>query len=521
MKSEIRRRAEFLLDPSLNNTEVARLTGKHRDTIRKQRRRTNECKLDKEALCTLTDQQITEILEGPAVPRVSACVKPDWDRIVPIALKNGDNLQEIYDQVYLEQPLEVGQRHMSYQHFARQASPQLKRRAPEYRHFYQPGEIMQIDFAGYQPQFRAPGTGWIKATLLVATLPFSQYYQGEIIASQARTDTISGLINILERLGGQPKRMILDNFKAAIDRARGPNTPAKINQDFQAFLDHHGISPDPARRGEPRDKGSTECGVKLVQRALRLHLRHREPRSITELNEILHATLDRVNAKMMRRWKTSRKERFHAREARSLRPLPSTRYEYGSWSVGIKVPVHYHVVADGREYSVPYALIGKAVNVKITASTVEIFAESQMLAVHVRRPVTLTDDGPVTDSAHMPPNHRAMRLQTAEGIIEHANEIGEAVGAFAEMHLELHSNPRATFSMLKRLYGQISIYGKKGIDAACAEAIRRNQIDADCVRRILARRPNLVDRAEPHPPVPPSGNIRGAAYYAEGSDDAA
>lgn len=290
MKSEIRRLAEFLLDRPLNHTEVARLTGKHRDTIRKQRRRIEERQQNEEALSTLSDQQIMAFLKRPSVERVTACVKPDWDGIIPLALKNGDHLQEIYDRIYLEQPLEVDQRHMSYQHFARQASPQLKRRAPEYRHFYQPGEIMQIDFAGYQPQFRAPG--WIKTTLLVATLPFSQYYQGKIIISQGRTDTIYGLISILERLGGQPKRLILDNFKAAIDRARGPNTAAKINQDFQAFLDHHGISPDPARRGEPRDKGSTECGVKLVQRALRLHLRHREPRSIKELNEILQATLD-------------------------------------------------------------------------------------------------------------------------------------------------------------------------------------------------------------------------------------
>jgi hypothetical protein len=74
--------------------------------------------------------------------------------------------------------------------------------------------------------------------------------------------------------------------------------------------------------------------------------------------------------------------------------------------------------------------------------------------------------------------------------------------------------------MLKRLLEVAPVYGRTTIDAACAEVLRRDQINANALRQILDRGPKKLPRPEPHQAPPPSENIRGAGYYSE-EDDAA
>ncbi|MGQ0529037.1 MAG: Mu transposase domain-containing protein [Panacagrimonas sp.] len=55
-----------------------------------------------------------------------------------------------------------------------------------------------------------------------------------------------------------------------------------------------------------------------------------------------------------------------------MRALPASPYEYATWKKA-KVHLDYHVEIERRYYSVPHALIGKTVDVRLTASGVEIF----------------------------------------------------------------------------------------------------------------------------------------------------
>ncbi len=205
MKSDIRRLAENLLDSSLNHSEIGRLFNKHRDTIRKMRRRAKAHDLTVEQLSFKTDARLREILMSPKKGR-TRCMQPDWDVIVQHILCTGDTMSDYYEDHYLRQPVSSdGQRPMSYAHFAKQLSKILKRRAPEYRHQYRPGEVMQIDFAGFQPSYINANGVQVKCTLLLLHFPFSQYCAGWIIPSQNRSDSIHGLICIFKTLGGTAK----------------------------------------------------------------------------------------------------------------------------------------------------------------------------------------------------------------------------------------------------------------------------------------------------------------------------
>lgn len=168
---------------------------------------------------------------------------------------------------------------LSYSQFARYLSAHRKRRAPEYRHHYLPGDILEMDFAGDRPTYHHAQAGQVKCKILLTVLPFSQLYTAKVIQSEKRRDVVHGLIQIFSQLEGLPQRLVFDNFKAAVDRPRTKKQRAKINPEFLAMLDYYGIAAAPARAGEPRDKGSVEAGVRLLQRYVRRKLRHFIPRT--------------------------------------------------------------------------------------------------------------------------------------------------------------------------------------------------------------------------------------------------
>jgi hypothetical protein len=67
-----------------------------------------------------------------------------------------------------------------------------------------------------------------------------------------------------------------------------------------------------------------------------------------------------------------------------MRPLPAKRYEYGEWKRA-KVNIDYHIEADHNYYSVHYGLIHKTLDVRLSASTVEIYQRGRHQTQHAHR----------------------------------------------------------------------------------------------------------------------------------------
>ncbi|MBJ7598906.1 MAG: hypothetical protein JF922_12595, partial [Candidatus Dormibacteraeota bacterium] len=85
-----------------------------------------------------------------------------------------------------------------------------------------------------------------------------------------------------------------------------------------------------------------------------------------------------------------------------MRPLPAQRYGYADWSLA-KVNIDYHIEVDRHYYSVPYQLTGQQVEVRLTASVVEVFLCHRRVASHLR---SFRRGYHTTDPAHMPASHR-------------------------------------------------------------------------------------------------------------------
>jgi hypothetical protein len=67
----------------------------------------------------------------------------------------------------------------------------------------------------------------------------------------------------------------------------------------------------------------------------------------------------------------NRRSAFEQLDAPALRPLPAKRFEVFRWK-SAKVNIDYHVEFDGHYYSVPHALVRTSMELRVTATLVEM-----------------------------------------------------------------------------------------------------------------------------------------------------
>jgi hypothetical protein len=102
-----------------------------------------------------------------------------------------------------------------------------------------------------------------------------------------------------------------------------------------------------------------------------------------ELNEAIRGKVKELNERPMKRLGTSRRELFERYDRPELRPLPPVRYEMAEWKE-CGVNIDYHVEYEHNLYSVPYALVGRRVEVRATTRCVEAYLRSTRVASHPR-----------------------------------------------------------------------------------------------------------------------------------------
>lgn len=100
---------------------------------------------------------------------------------------------------------------------------------------------------------------------------------------------------------------------------------------------------------------------------------------IADIREVLGD----LNARLMRKLGSSRREFFDALYRPALQPLPPEPYAYAEWR-RCRVAPDYHIEVHGHFYSVPSRLICKMVEARITDTTIEVIHAGQRVAAHPR-----------------------------------------------------------------------------------------------------------------------------------------
>ncbi len=126
----------------------------------------------------------------------------------------------------------------------------------------------------------------------------------------------------------------------------------------------------------------------------------------------------------------------------ALKPLPREPYEFAEWK---KVRVHstdYHVEFDRHWYSVPCALVGIEIELRVTRNTVECLHKGRRVASHRR---SWLRGRHTTVPEHMPEKHRKVGEWSPERIVAWAGKAGPDTAALVKKMMDSRQHPQQAF----------------------------------------------------------------------------
>ena len=250
--------------------------------------------------------------------------------------------------------------------------------------------------------------------------------------------------------------------------------------------------------------------MQVVERWILAALRNRTFFSLAELNAAIAKLLERLNNRPFRKLPGSRRELFEQLDRPALRPLPAERYVFAEWKKA-RVNIDYHVEVDRHYYSVPHALVGRQLDVRLTATTVECLHRGQRVASHVRSPLRGRH---TTADEHMPEKHRKMGQWSPERFIRWATTIGPHTKALIATVLRSRRHPQQAFRSCLGILRLADSYGEERLEAAAGRAVALGANSYRSVESILNHR--LDERPSEQIELGLAiehTNIRGASYY--------
>lgn len=372
------------------------------------------------------------------------------------------------------------------------------------------GDKMFVDYAGEKLKIVDPDTGEIRQVeVFVSILGASQLFYVEAVESQRVEDFISCCENALHFYGGSPRAIVPDNLKSAVIKSN--RYEPKLNENFEAFAEHYGMTVLPARAYKPKDKALVEGAVKISYRSIYAHLPSEPPTSLEALNAQIRPLLEKKNSTVFKGRSYSRLEQFDEMEKAELQPLPDTRYELRR-SVLLSVMKNGHVClsTDKHYYSVPYGYIGKRVRLLYSKSTVEIFYKYELIASHqrIRSPHNYT-----TEPSHLATQHKIFADWNPDYFLEQARQIHPDVEYFIGQVLLKKHHPEQAYKSCQGILSYGKRVGHQRLIRACRRAHGYGLYHYKAIENILHKGLDLFDVEEVEQNMPTHENIRGGDYY--------
>lgn len=342
---------------------------------------------------------------------------------------------------------------------------------------FKPGECAQVDF-GAGPKFIDSITGEVKSSwIFVMVLAWSRHLYAEIVLDQTVYTWLGCHRRAFEFFGGVPSKVIIDNPKCAITKAcyydpQVQRAYADLAEGYE-FI----ISPCPPR--EPKKKGRVESGVKYIKNNF---VPLREFRDIVDGNQqlqiwIIETAGNRIHGSTHDKPLT----RFEETERSLLKALPDKIPELVVWA---KAKVHgdCHLQFEKCRYSAPYALVKRDLWVRAGETTIRIFRDHELVALHPR---LFKPGSRSTLPEHVPPHGLAYVMHDPQWCLKQAELIGKHChqliqNLFASTVLDNLRSAQGIIGLQKK-------YGAKRLEAACQRALAFDSSHYRTVKTILAK----------------------------------
>jgi len=243
-----------------------------------------------------------------------------------------------------------------------------------------PGDEAQVDFGTGAPLVGPDGKRK-KTHVLRVVLSHSRKAYSEAVSRQTTDDFLRCLEDAFRHFGGVPRRIVLDNLKAAVTKADWFDP--ELNPKVRSFAEHYGTVFLPTRPYTPRHKGKVERGVDYVQENA---LRGRTFTTLEEQNRFLRAwELTVADTRVHGTTRRHVGDHFTEVERPALLPLPLESFP--SFREARRT-VHRdgHVEVERAYYSVPPEYLARQVWVRWDARLVRIFNDRmEQLEIHPRQ----------------------------------------------------------------------------------------------------------------------------------------
>jgi transposase len=452
----------------------------------------------------MTDEQLEARLFPGKAARGCQVPQPDWKAVNKELKRKGVTLSLLWIEYRQEYPDGYG--YSQYCHHYREWKKHLN---PTMRQRHKAGEKLFVDYAGQTVEVLDPETGEIRqAEIFVATLGASSYTYAEAQWSQSLPNWIGGHERAFAFFGGVTKVVVPDNLKSGVTAANFYEPD--LNPTYHDFARHYGVAVLPARVRKPRDKAKVETGVQVVERWILARLRDRKFFALHELNQAIAKLLAELNQREMKHLEQSRLELFAELERPALAPLPVRPYQFALWKKA-RVHIDYHVSFEKHNYSVPYTLIGKEVDIRATEKVVEIFYQRRRVASHPRSNAKGRFS---THSVHMPPEHQFYSQWSPERFLKWARKIGAQTEELISQALDASRHPEQAYRTCLGILGLAKRYSPERLEAACRRANAAGIRSYKGINNILKNKlDQLPLETATDPKLPAHKNIRGQNYY--------
>lgn len=466
--SKLRHTLQLLHGGALSTRQIGAALGISKSTVSEIASYARVAGVDWALAQSLNDEELQARLYKPAVARESRHLEPDHAHIHRELCRPGVTLQLLWEE-YQQQ--HSGQAY-KYSAFCEKYKAWARRLQRSMRQTHTGGDKLFVDYAGQTVPVVDADTGEIRpAQVFVAVLGASNYTYACATASQKATDWAASIIATLEFIGGVPRLLVPDQPRALMARPdRYEPTAHRLLEELSAHY------------------------------------------SLAELNRAIAALLVDLNQRAFKKLPGNRTSAFAELDQPALRPLPPVRMPIARFKPA-RVNIDYHVELDGHYYSVPHALVGEPVELRITAGTVEVLHGGKRVAAHALNP---RRGSHTTTPEHMPASHWAHLQWTPAKLIAWGERVGAATASVVRWQMEHRQHPEQGYRSCLGLMRLGREYGADRLEAACARAQSIRSPSYKSIASILGcgldQRPLDAPMAA-QASLPLHENVRGPGYY--------
>ena len=328
-------------------------------------------------------------------------------------------------------------------------------------------------------------------------LSHSRKGYSEVVWHQTTDNFIAALENAFHYFGGVPKRLVIDNLKAAVRRADWYDP--EIHPKLQSFAAHYGTAFVPTKPYTPEHKGKVESGVKYAKNnALKGHVFG----CLVDQNDHLMDWEENVaDTRIHGTTKKQVSKRFEEAERPALLPLPLDRFPMFN-EARRSVSRDGHLEVDKAYYSAPPEYVGRRLWVRWDSRLVRVFNDRwDQIAVHSK-----CEPGRFrTDSKHIPKEKVSAVERGTDALLRQIAAIGPHTKAWSEATTQVRG-----VEAVRVLVGLKALAGKHetaALEEACRVALAHDAHRLRSIRNLLKRSTTKVQQSlsfiEEHPIIRP------------------